>query len=322
MRRFHLGLALVALPVFAFSLFVAGCNKEETKKTDSGKDSGKQVETPKELKPIAAGKGHLKGKITLKGAAPDIETATKDLLAQINAKDDKATCLKGSPSEVTEQTYRLGGPDNKQVGNVFVWIMPETGTYFQISEEQVSAANKRKVAFDQPHCAFIPHCNLLFPSYVADPKKPKDLKPTGQFLEIKNSSPIAHNTKWDGPRNKSGNETIKPGGHIEVKELRPATGPISLKCNVHGWMDAYLWVFDHPYATISLSDTLDGDNKVKADDAKFGTYELKGLPVAKVKIAAWHEKAGFLNKSGGKGDPIEIKADGPTVLDFELKPPE
>jgi hypothetical protein len=316
MRRFHVGLALVALPVFAFSLFVAGCNKEESKKTDTSKDSGQQVEK-KDLKPVAAGKGHLMGKITLKGDAPDIAKATDALLAQINAKDDKKTCLKGGPSEITQQAYRLGGPDNKQVGNVFVWIMPETGTYFQISGEQENAAKERKVSFDQPHCAFIPHCNILFPSYKPDPKNPKNIKLTGQFLEIKNSSTISHNTKWDGRGNKSGNETIKPGGHIDEKDLRPAAGPLFLKCNIHGWMDAYLWVFDHPYATVSLSDT-NGDSSVAAKSDKFGTYELKGLPVGKVKIAAWHE-GHFLNKNGGNGDPIEIKADGPTEKNFELE---
>ena len=42
---------------------------------------------------------------------------------------------------------------------------------YPLHEEQLKAA-KEPVTIDQPHCAFLPHCVVLFPSY-RDPKNPK-----------------------------------------------------------------------------------------------------------------------------------------------------
>ena len=55
--------------------------------------------------------------------------------------------------------------------------------------------------------------------------------------------------------------------------------------------------------------------------AMFGTYEIKNLPVGKVRVLAWHEaEPHWLNKDYGKGEVIEIKEGAPTVKDFEFTP--
>lgn len=320
MRRFQLGLAMFALPLFACTLFLAGCGKDDKKDTASSSSSSdnKDVTKPSgELKALVASKGHLKGEISLKGS-PDLEGRTKELLAQIEQKEDKAKCLMGSESEKTEQTYRIGS--NKKVGNVFVWLVPDKGTYFKIDDKQLEEAKKHPVHLHQPHCAFIPHCSVLFAKYAPDPKKPRDLKSTGQIVTIKNDADMTHNTKWGdgGAKNPGDNKTLPKGEQIKVENLVPSTTHVSIGCTIHPWMNAYMRVFDHPYATVSLSDTLDGDNKVKSDDPKFGTFELKNLPVGKMRIVAWHETGVYLNEGGGNGQPIEIKEGEPTVVNFDL----
>lgn len=320
MRRFHLGLAMVALPVLALTLFLTGCSKEDKKDTASSSNTGNDKDPTKtggELKALAASKGHVKGEIRVKAAPSDLEKRTKDLVEAMEKKD-KDHCLTGADdSEKTEQTYRIGA--NKLVGNVFVWLMPESDSYFKISDTQLEEAKKHPVKLHQPHCAFIPHCAVLFPKYAPDPKKKSDLKSTGQIVEVKNDAMMSHNTKWGGgAKNAGSDKTLAVGEGLKIDNLVPEAGVVRVSCTIHTWMDGYVKVFDHPYATISLSDTLDGENKVKADDPKFGTFEMKNLPAGKMRIVAWHESGVYLNEGGGKGQPITIKDGEPTTVHFEL----
>jgi hypothetical protein len=261
----------------------------------------------------------LTGTIKLKGDSPDLDALNKRLLEEMKKKDIDS-CLKCGDSEKTQQTYRLGGRDNRQVGNVFVWIVPDTGSFFPISEKQLEEARKREVVLRQPHCAFIPHCMFLFSQYHPDPRKPRMAKPTGQVLKIVNDAEIAHNINYSGgPRNPAGN-IILPGKARphQVENWVAEMMVVNFKCNIHPWMNAYMRVVDTPYYAISLSDTLDGKDKAAKDSPKFGTYEIKEPPAGKVRILAWHEAFGYLNKNGGKGEVIELKAGGTTRKDFEL----
>ncbi len=52
---------------------------------------------------------------------------------------------------------------------------------------------------------------------------------------------------------------------------------VPFKCDVHGWMNAYVGVLDHPYFAMTGTD---------------GKFELKSLPPGTYTIEAWHEKLG------------------------------
>lgn len=326
MRRFSFGFAIVALPAFALSLMLAGCGKD-TASTGGGGSSGGKHEVdkdiavlPQEVKVLEPKGGVLKGKITLT-KKPDIDAMTKRLQDAIASKaDQKENCMKGDPSEKTEQAYRIGA--NGNLGNVFVWIQPAPGTFFKVDEAALKAAKENPVKIRQPHCAFIPHAAIVWAEYHSDSKNYKKKKQTGQIIEVVNDSTFtSHNTKYEaGPGNPSGNETIPTGGKREIKDLVAASQPMKLNCNIHTWMDGYIRLLDTPYSALSYSDTLDGKDKVDPNDSKFGTYEIKNLPVGKVRIIAWHEDAGYLNEKGGQGEEIEISAGKETVKDFQATP--
>jgi hypothetical protein len=319
MRRISLAFAAVALPVFLVSLLLVGCSKDDKKEnaSNSGGDAS-QGNTPSGPAKVLEPKGGvLKGKITL-ASKPNLDDLTKKLQSQINAKtDQKDFCMSGSPSEIVEQQYRVG--KNGNLGNVCVWIVPDRGEIFKVDKKELEAVKAHPLKMRQPHCAFIPHCAIAWVEYHPDPKKPREKESTGQYIEAVNDATNAHNTNYGAPKNPSNNVTLAPGKSEKIEKLVAVTEPMTFKCNIHEWMKAYVWLVDTPYCTVSYSDTLDGDNKVKEDDDKFGTYEIKNLPVGKMRVFVWHEECGYLNKDAGKGEEIEISEGKPTTKDFEAK---
>jgi hypothetical protein len=323
MRRFSFGLVLAALPAFALSLMLTGCGGGKDTGPAAGGSSGEVTkETPSGPAKILEPKGGiLKGSITLT-SRPDVKKMTEDLQNRIAKEkpDQKDNCMKGDAGEISEQAYRVGA--NGKLGNVFVWVLPVEGTFFKVDEKALKEAKENPIKIRQPHCAFIPHCSIVWAEYHPDPKNPKVKKQTGQFIEIVNDSTFtSHNTKYEaGTKNPNGNETIPTGGKMKIENLKEDSKAMELHCNIHTWMDAYIRLVDTPYYAISYSDTLDGTNKVKEDDPKFGTYEIKNLPVGKVRVVVWHERCGYLNKNGGRGEEIEIVEGKPTEKNFEAKP--
>ena len=57
---------------------------------------------------------------------------------------------------------------------------------------------------------------------------------------------------------------------------------IPLRCDVHGWMNAYVGVLEHPYHSVS---------------ATSGSYSLDTLPPGDYVIEAWHEAYGVLTQN-------------------------
>src|SRR5262249_79294 len=132
-------------------------------------------------------------------------------------------------------------------------------------------------------CNFKPHVVAMNTTYFDG----KTQVPTGQTFKVKNSAPITHNTNWAGnpaiPDNKD-NKIISTGGSLDVL-LKPCTakqagreGKVAIACNVHPFMSAVAWVFDHPYYAVT--------------DAQ-GNFEIKDVPAGvEIFIVAWHEDAG------------------------------
>ena len=333
MRRFSLAFLTISFCVFVSSLLLLGCGGKKDDDDDVGPRPSK---TKRETGPLAGSTlkkveakeyGTISGKIEFVGDAAAV-IAAANASSTIAGKTDADFCLtgkKGTESspipiqlyETTQQDWRIG--NNKGLGNVFVWIEPQQGYYFDIPADQLAAINK-EVIISQPHCNFLPHCTVLFPSYFKDGVPVK----TGQTLIIENDALVLHNAKISGGKNNPLNVGIPPRkGDIVSKDVHtftPETGTVSIACNVHTWMKGYIRVHTHPYVTVSSvgADLKDPVKKVweQPDSPAYGTYTIKGVPVgAKVKLFAWHEKAGYLTKASG--DDFDLTKD--TKKDFTAK---
>jgi hypothetical protein len=311
MKRTLLTAAVVGAPLLV-SLFLVGCGKPKGDDDESGAGPSKGASATttakaEELKPLPGKQGAtLKGKVTLKGAAPDIKALNEKYQADIKMKPDQlATCFDMAPeAEKTEPFWHIGADNG--VSDAVVWIQPPEGYFFEVDKAQKTWPDK--VELTQPHCAFIPHINWAMPM-IPDPKNPKKMEASGQVFQVSNTAAVSHNTVWktqgSGPSN-SGEEGVLPAG-TKPKDVTLKSGKepglVHFSCNIHPWMDAYVWVFDHPYVAVTDKD---------------GNYEIKNVPVgSKVHVVGWHEKVEYL-APGKKGAEIDLK-EGENVQNFDIE---
>ena len=114
-----------------------------------------------------------------------------------------------------------------------------------------------------------------------------------------------------GARNPGFNKTVIAKGELDVTFV-PQPLPISINCDLHTWMSAKLFVFDHPYYA-----------KTKED----GTFEIPYIPAgAEVTLMAWHEANGYAVKytEGDKtvyGKKMTLK-EGKNEFNFTIEAPK
>ncbi len=254
---------------------------------------------PKKKQELAStGWGSLSGKVTLDGDIPAIVDLTKKMMDHA----DKKCCLdpKAAAVEKIDATW-LVDPKTRSVANVVVWIKPPPSTYFPIHDKL--KVRKEQIVIDQPHCAYLPRMSAYQPFYFDGKKEVL----TGQRLIIKNSSTVPHNVRaTGGPDNPGFSKLVIAGGNIEP-EFVPQPLPILLNCDIHTWMSAKLFVFDHPYYAITKED---------------GTYTIPHVPAgAEVFLMVYHEGVGYVLPELKKGRAITLKA-GENVHNFEVKAPK
>lgn len=196
---------------------------------------------------------------------------------KLNVDKDQDHCLEKGP--LFSEKWVID-KETKGVKNVFVWLAPEPDKKLPIHPNLEKIADKdKKVVMDQPCCAFEPHALAIR---------------EGQILVVKNSSPKSHNVNWFGSRLKNpGNNLTVPPGKFEEITLKADRLPVSIACNIHGWMNARVAVLDHPYFAVT--------------DAK-GNFEIKLAPVGAYRMYNYHDDIGWrLGANGSKGEPVTIK---------------
>ena len=123
---------------------------------------------------------------------------------------------------------------------------------------------------------------------------------TDQPFEVQNNDPTMHNVH-PMPKHNRQWSTSQPAGSAALKETftRPEFA-MSVLCNVHPWMRAIVFVFDHPYFAVT---------------PKTGSFELKNLPPGTYTIEAWHETLGTQDQT------VTITSHESKTISFTFKPP-
>jgi plastocyanin len=227
----------------ALATSLAACGGGSNSNTSSEPSS--PAATPSGLKVDASTAGDVKGTVVIDG------TAAKNEPIRMNADP---VCVKQNSSPQFQETYTVGS-DGKSLANVFVYVKDGLGNY--IYDTPTESAK-----IDQMNCRYHPH---VFGMRV------------GQPLEIVNSDPTLHNIHALPKGNSEFNtgqpiQGMKTTHTFDKKEVM-----VPFKCDVHGWMNAYVGVLDHPYFATTGAD---------------GKFELKTLPPGNYTIEAWHEKLG------------------------------
>ena len=201
--------------------------------------------------------GSIKGHFTFDGPAPTP--------AALDVNKDQATC---GNHNLVDQSIEVGAGGG--LANVIIWLRDKK----PMANPDFDKSASDKITLDNKNCHFIPH--------VVGVR-------VGQTLVIKNSDPIAHNTKIDG-QNLSVNPLI-PAGQSSDQSIDGAENlPAPVSCSIHGWMHGWLVVRPNPYFAISDKD---------------GNFEIKGLPAGEHEFQVWQEKAGYITDVSTGGQSVE-----------------
>lgn len=172
----------------------------------------------------------------------------------------------GSPIDMSEEpTCAAKHPDgarteevvvdpNGGLQNVFVYIKEglDGGPYPPAQGSPV---------LDQDGCVYKPHVIGVR---------------AGQSLTIRNSDGLLHNINAKPTANRTFNVS-QPTNMETTRSFPMAEVMIPVACDVHGWMQAYIGVVDHPYFAVSSAD---------------GTFRIENVPPGTYTVETWHERYG------------------------------
>jgi len=225
-------------------LLVAGCgSKEESSGGDTSSGSEAPAASATVVDPATA--GTIMGHVALNGNAPT--------MMAIDLSSEQTCAHHAETNPVMTENVVVN--DNGTLKNVFVYV--KSGL-----ENMNFPAPSTPVVLDQVGCQYVPHVIGL------QVKQP---------LLIKNSDEgVLHNihaTSEVGNRFNFGMPKVME----TTKEFKKPEVMVKVKCDVHGWMNSYIGVMDHPYFAVT------GDD---------GSFEFPALPPGDYVIETWHEQYG------------------------------
>ncbi|WP_182867678.1 methylamine utilization protein [Stieleria mannarensis] len=149
-------------------------------------------------------------------------------------------------------------PANHGIRNVVLYVY--TGRRGTVLPKQDSQPEQQLLTIK--HCRFQPHILLA--------RK-------GDTLRVEDNDPVGHNANFQFFNNAPLGITRPVGAPWQrsLEESEPA--PVSIRCNIHPWMNAWILVLDHRLAGISDEN---------------GKLEITGLPVGeRIVFRTFHESA-------------------------------
>lgn len=207
--------------------------------------------------------GTLKGKVFFEGEVP----ATQAISFQGNPE-----CLSfhsGEKSFAEDLLVKEG-----MLQNVFVYVKEGLeGQPFEVPQEPAAIENLK--------CVYVPHVTGV---QVQQP------------VVLWNRDPTLHNIHSYSKNSPGWNLGLPIQGMKVTKKFTTPEIMVSLKCDVHPWMNAYIGVLAHPCFSVTTED---------------GSFGIKKIPPGEYLIEAWHEKLGTqsqkLKVASGETREIEFR---------------
>ena len=204
----------------------------------SGGGGGAAVENPVD----AATAGNIAGSVVLEGDPPSMDAI--DMSSESVCADKHAS---------TPMVPDVVVNSNGTLANVFVYVKEGL--------ESLQFPTPGAVLLDQNGCVYLPHVLGVM---------------AGQDITIRNSDGLLHNINASPEINRGFNSS-QPVSMETTRSFGSAEVMVPLRCDVHGWMNAYIGVLDHPYHSVSNGS---------------GAFDLSTLPPGEYVIEAWHERYG------------------------------
>ena len=181
-----------------------------------------------------AGTGVVRGTVTFKGNAPEPERV------------DAARCHAGA-GEIEVAPVVVG--DGGALKDVMVYVRDPAAVPAGVPDEPV--------VLDQVNCRYVPHVLGVR---------------AGQVLRVKSSDPTLHNVHAMPRKNPTVNFGMtQPGSSRDLTFA--AAEQFAVRCDVHPWMTAHVYVLDHPFFAVSGAD---------------GKFEITGLPPGEHRLVFSH----------------------------------
>jgi hypothetical protein len=204
--------------------------------------------------------GRVVGTISFDGAAPEAQP--------IDMRGEQS-CADKHDGQPVDRPVVVG--DDGGLKNVYVYVREglPAGSW---------PAPDQEVELDQDGCLYIPRVLGL---------------QTGQTLRIRNSDGLLHNVNAR-PTNQRGFNISQPTNMTTNRTFAQPEVMIPVRCDVHGWMAAYIGVQNHPYFAVTPED---------------GTFRIEDLPPGEYVLEAWHEQYGTQTQNVTVPESGEARAD-------------
>ena len=202
------------------------------------------------------GGGKITGHVTYKGAKPVLPDEKRD-------KNPDICGTKGA-----NQTLLVGAGNG--IANTIVYIK---------DIKAGKAMTPVTADIDQKGCSYAPHVQAV---------------PAGSTLNILNDDPLLHNIH----ASQGGTTVFNYAMPLTVKKIPKKVskpGFITIKCDVHGWMNGAVGVMDNPYFAVTGED---------------GSYTIDDVPAGTYTVGAWQERL------HDKTAPVTVAAGAPATVDF------
>lgn len=260
--------------LFAATLAITaiGCTNAEKTPADkpattSADSAPPPIESRYHAMPIP-GAGVISGRVLMSGPAPE--------LPDFEIAADAAAC--GPAAKNNRLLSDKGG-----IGGAVIYLEGVTGGK-PMPELPASA-----LTIDQKGCQYTPHVLVA---------------PLGSTVTFTNSDDVPHNVRVENLSSDSilMNRAQPSRGNRDPFQVR-TVGPVSVGCDYHPWMSAYVFGMDSPYYTVTASD---------------GSFALEGVPPGNYTLKLWLNGLDARPKKDNQGRVIRYAYSDPYISEKQV----